>query len=63
MKDGPISKLLIAETWHWPTQYKKIVDTLPVLCANKNYQGIDDIIWTWNNLVETDFMSSYPNSN
>ena len=31
MKDGPISKLLITETRHRPTQCKKIVDTLPVI--------------------------------
>ena len=54
MKDSPITKLLITETGHSPTQYKKIVDTLPVLCADKNYQGIDDVIWTGNDLVETD---------
>mmetsp|Transcript_51994 Transcript_51994/g.58075 ORF Transcript_51994/g.58075 Transcript_51994/m.58075 type:complete len:100 (-) Transcript_51994:52-351(-) len=29
---------------HRATQYKKIVDTLPVLCADKNYQGIDDVL-------------------
>ena len=44
MKDSPISKLLVTETGHRPTQYKKIVDTLPVLCADKNYQGLDDVI-------------------
>ena len=41
MKDGPISKLIITEIGHRLTQYKKIVDTLPVLCADKNYRGID----------------------
>ena len=45
MKDGSISKLLINETGHKSTQYKKITDTLPVLCADKNYQGINDVIW------------------
>ena len=37
MKDGPIFKLRITETRHRPTQYKKVIDTLPVLCADKNY--------------------------
>ena len=37
MKDGPISKLLITKTGHRPTQFKKITDTLPVLCADKNF--------------------------
>ena len=52
MKDNPISKLIITKTGHQPSQYKKIIDTLPILCADKNYQGIDDVIWTRNNLVE-----------
>ena len=63
MKDGQTSKLIITKTGHWPTQYKKIIDTLPILCADKNYQGIDDVIWTGNDLVETDFMPTYPNAN
>ena len=29
MKDSPIFKLLITETGHRPTQYKKIIDTFP----------------------------------
>ena len=63
MKDGPISKLIITETGHRPTQYKKIVDTLPVLCADKNFQGLDDVIWTEIDLVETNYMPSYPDAN
>ena len=63
IKDCPISKLIITKTWHKPTQYKKNVDTLPVLCADTNYQGIDDIIWTGNDLVKRDFMSPYPDTN
>ena len=63
MKDGPISKWIITKTGHKPSQYKKIIDTLPLLCADKNYQGLDDVIWTGNNLVETDFMSTYLDTN
>ena len=37
MKDGPISKLLITKIGHRPTQFKKIIDTLPVLCADNNF--------------------------
>ena len=60
MKDSPISKLIITETRHRPTQYKKVIDTLPVLCADKNYQGLDDIIWNGINLlVEADFTPQY----
>ena len=63
MKDGPISKSLITETGHRPTQYKKIINTLPVLCADKNFQGLNEVIWTKIDLVETDFMLPYPNAN
>ena len=37
MKNGPISKLLITEIGHRLTQFKKIIDTLPVLCTDKNF--------------------------
>ena len=63
MKDGPISKLTITKTGHRATQYKKIVDTLLVLCADKNYQGFDDVIWTGTDLEEADFTPIYPNTN
>ena len=41
MKDGPISRLSITEIGQKPTQFKKITDTLPILCANNNFQGLD----------------------
>ena len=63
MKDGPISKLIITKTRHRATQYKKIIDTLPILCATKNYQGIADVIQNRINLVEADFTPIYPNTN
>ena len=63
MKDGSFSKLLITETGHRPTYYQQIVDTLPVLCADKNFPVLDKVIWTKNNLVEMDFMLTYPNAN
>ena len=63
MKEGSISKLIVTKTGHIPTQYKKITDTFPVLCVDKNYRGIDDVIWTGDNLVEADFMSTYLNTN
>ena len=62
MKDGCISKLTITETGHWVTQYKKIIDNLPVLCANKNYRCIDDVFFTGTDLVEADFIPPYPDS-
>ena len=59
MKDGPISKLLITKTGQRPTQYKKIVDTLLVLLADKNYQGLNDVIWNGIDQVKTYFMPTY----
>ena len=56
MKDGPISELIITKTGHRSTQYKKIVDTLHVLCVDKNFWGLNDVIQTENSLVEADFM-------
>ena len=62
MKDGLISRLLITKTWHRPTQFKKITDTLPVLCVDKNFQGLDEVIWIGRDLVETYFMLIYPDA-
>ena len=59
MKDGPISKLIITKTEHHPTQYNKTVDTLPVLCTDKNYQCLNEVVQTENDLVEADFMLLY----
>ena len=57
MKDGLNSKLMITKTGHRPTQYKKVIDILPVLCVDKNYQGLDDVIQNRIDLVETDLTS------
>ena len=35
MKDGPLSKLTITKGGQQATQYKKILDALPVFCADK----------------------------
>ena len=63
MKDGPISKLSITKTGHRPTQFKKITDTLPVLCIDKNFQGLDEVLRTNTNLDEGDFMPFYLDAN
>ena len=63
MKDSPISKLTITKTGHQATQYKKIIDTLPVLCVDKNYQGIHNVVWNRIDLVEVDLTSIYPDTN
>ena len=62
MKDGPISKLLITKTGHRPTQFKKINSILPVLCADKNFRGLNKVLQTGIDLVESNFMPKYPNT-
>ena len=59
MNDGPISKLTITETGHTPTQFKKIIEAIPILCADKNFHGLNEVLWTEHDLVETDFMPPY----
>ena len=54
MKDGLIFKLTITEIGHRFTQFKKITDVLPVLCADTNFQGLDEVLQTGRDLVETD---------
>ena len=56
MKDCPISELTITETWHRPSQFKKLWDALPVFCADKNYGGFDEVLCTGRDKVEDDFM-------
>ena len=62
MKDGCISKMTITESGHQATQCKKTIDTIPVLCADKNYRYIDDVLCTWINLDEANFTPPYQNS-
>ena len=59
MKDSCISKVTIAETGHRVTQYKKIIDTLPALWADKNFRCIDDVLCTWTDLPEATFLPPY----
>ena len=62
MKDGPISKLTITKTGHRPSQFKKISDALPVLCTDKNYQGLNEVLCTGYDPVEAEFMPEYPDA-
>ena len=57
-----MSKFTITEIGRRATQYKKIVDMLPVLCVDKNYKGIDDILCNGINLVKADFIPAYPDA-
>ena len=63
MKDGPISKLTITKTGHRPSQFKKISDALSVLCTNKNYQGLNEVLRTGHDWVKTGFMPDYLDAN
>ena len=64
MKDSLLSKPTITKTGHKPSQFKKISDALPVLCADKNYQGLDEVLRTGRDGVETDFiMPAYQDTN
>ena len=63
MKDGPIFILTITKPGHRPSQFKKISDNLPVLCEDKNYQGLDKVFRTGLDPVKTNFMLDYPDSN
>ena len=63
MKDAPISKLTITETGHQATQYKKIIDILQVLCTDKNYQGIGNVLQNRIDLVKVDFTPAYLDAN
>ena len=52
--------MTITETRHRATQYKKIIDTLPVLCTDKSYRCINDVLCTWTDLPEATFLPPYP---
>ena len=62
MKDGPLSKLTITKGGQRATQFKKILDALPVFCADKGYKYIDDIIRTDKEKKISDFTPAYPDS-
>ena len=59
-KDEPLSKLTITKGGEQATQYKKIIDALPVFCADKGYKFIDDVIRTNTELLQAAFLPTYP---
>ena len=63
MKEGPLFKLTITKGGQQTTQYKKIIDALPVLCADKGFRYIDEIIRTNKEEVESTFLPAYPDAN
>ena len=60
MKDSPLAKLTITKGGQRATQFKKIIDALPVFCADKGYKYIDNIIWTDKEKKISDFTPTYP---
>ena len=62
MKDGPLSKLTITKGGRRATQYKKIIDALPVFCADKGYKFIYDVIQTGTKRIGSAFLLTYPNT-
>ena len=62
MKDGPLSKLTITKGGQQATQYKKIIDALPVFCADKGYKLINDVIQTGTERLRTAFLPTYPDT-
>ena len=62
MKEGTLFKLTITKGRQRTTQYKKIIDALPVLCADKGFRYVREIICTEMELVESTFVPSYPDA-
>ena len=60
LKDGCFSKLAIIKSGHQATQYKKIIDALPVLYADMMYKYIDGTIHMRTKLFGTAFLQVYP---
>ena len=60
IKDGPISKLTITEAGHRPSQFKEICNALLVFCADKNYQGLNEVLHTGRDKVKDNFMPVNP---
>ena len=63
MKDGLVSKLTITKTGHRPSQFKETSNDLPVLYADKNYQGLHEVPRTRHDPVKAEFMPDYPDPN
>ena len=60
MKDGCLNKLIITECSHRATQFKKIHNVLPVLCAYKGFNFIDNVIRKNKELEKVDHLPVYP---
>ena len=61
-QDGYFNKLTIYEYSNQATQLKKINNTLPVLCADKGYRHLENIINNNDELDKVTLMSLYPDA-
>ena len=62
MKEGPLFKLKITEGGQQTMQYKKIIHDLPVLCTDKGFRYVGEIIRTETELVKATFIPTYPDA-
>ena len=62
MKDGYLNKLVITECFHRATQFKKIHNVLSVLCGDKGYKYVDDIISKNKELDKVKHLPTYPDA-
>ena len=62
MKDGCLNKLIIIEYSHQATQYKKILDVLVVLYADKGYKHVDNVICKNEELDKVKHLPVYPDA-
>ena len=60
MKDDCLSHLTKTDGSTRAIQHKKIINALPVFCADKGYRFVDEIICKNTELTEADFQETYP---
>ena len=61
MKDGCLQKLIIIECSHQATQFKKIHHALSVICVDKGFKFVDNVIHKNKELIKTNHLPTYPN--
>ena len=62
VKNSYLHKLTSTECSHRTTQFKKIHDALPVLCADKGFRFINNVILTNTELIKTNHLPTYPDT-
>ena len=59
MKDDCLNKLIITECSYQATQFKKIHNVLPVLCVDKGYRYVNDVICKNEELDKVNYLLVY----